>query len=203
METKPRQQGCVDPTFLRKYSLTSKSHPADFVAPFLPLKQNFHSTKNEECPSFALWAKWTHLKATLMGAGTGGTTYSDYKEFSARELRQHFGLYIFNGLSPSPGIERKFKPQSADPIHGNDFIYHSFGPNAVRRHRHFKTFLAVQDPAVQSPPRKKYPNWKIHPLLKWMNYIFPLVWMVGLFFAVDEMTIGFQGMHVDKRRITY
>ena len=59
-----------------------------------------------------------------MGAGKGGTPYSDYKEILARELRQHFGLYIFNGLSPSPGIECKFKPQSVDPIHGNDFIYH-------------------------------------------------------------------------------
>ena len=36
-----------------------------------------------------------------------------------------------------------------------------------------------------------------------MIYIFPLVWMVGLFFAVDKMTIGFQGMHKDKIHITY
>ena len=45
METKPRQQGRVDPTFLRKYSLTSKSHPADFVAPFLPFKKTFMAQK--------------------------------------------------------------------------------------------------------------------------------------------------------------
>jgi len=36
-----------------------------------------------------------------------------------------------------------------------------------------------------------------------MSYIFTLVWMVGLFFAVDEIIIGFQGIHKDKRCITY
>ena len=41
------------------------------------------------------------------------------------------------------------------------------------------------------------------PLVQWVNYLFPLIWLLGVFFAIDEMTIGFQGMHVDKKRITY
>ena len=36
-----------------------------------------------------------------------------------------------------------------------------------------------------------------------MNYLFPLIWHLGISFAIDEMTIGFQGMHADKKRITY
>ena len=143
------------------------------------------------------------MKATLAGAGEGGSYYYDWKTFSARELQQHFGLYLFNGLDPSPRAEQKFKPQSQDSVHGNDFIYHTFGPNAERRHRHFKTFLAIQDPAISTPSRKKYPDWKVRPLVQWMNYLFPLIWLLGACFAIDEMKIGFQVMHVDKKSKTY
>jgi len=202
-ETKPRNKGCIKPSFIKANNITSHSHPAEFVFPFLPFKKNPHSTKNVEYPSFQLWIKWTNLKATLMEAGEGRTMYSDWKPFTIRELRQHFGLYIFSGLSPSPAIERKFKSQSEDSVQGSDFIYHLFGLNSTRRHRHFKTFLGVQDPAIQTPLLTKYNKWNIRPLLKWMDYIFPLVWMAGLFFAVDEMTVEFKGMHKNKSRITY
>ena len=36
-----------------------------------------------------------------------------------------------------------------------------------------------------------------------MNHFFPLIWLLGACFTIDEMTIGFQGMHVDKKSITY
>ena len=36
-----------------------------------------------------------------------------------------------------------------------------------------------------------------------MNYLFPFIWLLGVCFAIDEMKIGFQGMHADKKRITY
>ena len=36
-----------------------------------------------------------------------------------------------------------------------------------------------------------------------MNYIFPTAWLLGIALSIDEMTMGFQGRHVDKRRITY
>ena len=36
-----------------------------------------------------------------------------------------------------------------------------------------------------------------------MNYLFPLIWLLGDCFAIDEMTIGFQGMYADNKRITY
>ena len=32
-----------------------------------------------------------------------------------------------------------------------------------------------------------------------MNFIFKLVCLVGIYCAVNEMTIGFQGMHADKK----
>ena len=36
-----------------------------------------------------------------------------------------------------------------------------------------------------------------------MNYLIPLIWLLGACFAIDEMKIGFQGMHVDKKRTIY
>ena len=36
-----------------------------------------------------------------------------------------------------------------------------------------------------------------------MKYLFPLIWLIGACFAIDDMKIGFQGMHADKKRITY
>ena len=111
------------------------------------------------------------MKATLAGAGPDGAIYKDFKPFTQKELRQHIALYIFNGLAPSPKIEAKLKPQRNDVIHGNDFIYQSFGPNAERRHRHFKCFFACQNPVIDLPPRNWYPNWKICPLIQWINFI--------------------------------
>ena len=100
-------------------------------------------------------------------------------------------------------MEQKFQPQRTDPVHGSDFVYHNFGANAERRHRHFKAFFAVQDPMVEPPNRQTCPNWKVRPILTWMNTIYPIVWMVGLSISVDEMTMRFKGKHPDKLRVTY
>jgi len=56
------------------------------------------------------------LKAHLAGAGKGGTCCEDFTPFSMKEIRQHVGLYIFHGISPSPRIEQNFKPQKQDPL---------------------------------------------------------------------------------------
>ena len=153
--------------------------------------------------SFEWLTKWTNLKATLAGAGKGGTYYTDYVPFSVEEIRQHVGLYVFHGLSPSPRIELKFRSQHQDKVHGNDFIHRSFGPNSERRHKHFKAFFSCQNPAIDIPDRSKNPNWKVRPLLTWMNFIFPTMWLLGICFSIDEMTMRFQGQHKDKQRITY
>ena len=90
-----------------------------------------------------------------------------------KKVRQHLSIYIFNGITISPRVESKFKSDQDDVVHGNDFIYHSFGPAAAMRHKEFKAFLAYQDPAIYPPSKSKYPNWKVRPLLVWMNFIFP------------------------------
>ena len=88
-------------------------------------------------------------------------------------------------------------------MHGNDFIYRSFVPTAEMRHKEFKAFLAYQDPAIDPPSKLQYPNWKLRTLLVWMNFIFPQIWNLGQEFSIYGMTIGFQGKHGGKIRITY
>ena len=191
-----RTEGCVDPSFIAKYKLGIDTTPEEFVSVFLPFGKNQHGSK--EFISFELLTSWTNLKATLAGAGKGGTYYTDFVSFSVEEIRQHMGLYIFHGLSPSPRIEYKFSPQHKDKVHGNDYIHRSFGPNAARRHKHFKAFFSCQNPAIDPPDCSRFPNWKVRPLLTWMNFIFPLVWLLGLCFYIDEMTMKFQGQHKYK-----
>ena len=113
------------------------------------------------------------------------------------------GFYFFDRLSPSPRIENNFYPQRQDVVHGNDVVYSSFGPNYERRHLHSKTFLSCQNPAIENPSRSVYPNRKMRPILKWMNFIFREAWMLGTSYSVNEMKLRFQGSYKDKIRITY
>jgi hypothetical protein len=111
-----------------------------------------------EHPSIRTWTKYTNNKAISCQAGAGEAIYCKFKPFSMVEIRQHLGLYIFNGLTPSPRVEMKFQLQTSDPVHGNDFIKNAFGPGAECRHWHFKCFFAIQDPLVPLPAGKKKLN---------------------------------------------
>ena len=42
------------------------------------------------------------------------------------------------------------------------------------------------------------PNCKVQPLLMWMEFIFTIVWMLGVSFSRDEITMRFKGHHTDK-----
>ena len=66
-----------------------------------------------------------------------------------------------------------------------------------------KAFLSLQNPVLAVPSQDVNPNWKICPILDWMNYIGPKAVSLGECASVDERTVGFQGSHNDKRRITY
>ena len=114
---------------------------------------------------------------------------------------KHIGVYILQGVSPSPRAELKMKSQRDDPINGNDMVYASIGSNGERRHRHFKCFFGVQDPRIATPSRKTNPNWKVEPVLKQVLRVSKEVVIPVQDGAIDEQTIGFQGHHEDKKRI--
>ena len=77
--------------------------------------------------SKADFTSFTNKKAYLYNAGSGGTQYPEFKEFSADEIMQHLGVYILNGLSPSPQVEMKFDLQKKNPKNGSDFCFKAFG----------------------------------------------------------------------------
>ena len=100
-----RKNGCVDPEFIKKHDLSIVSMPEDFMDAMFPYENNPCSTTKKEYFSFALIMKWENLKAVLASAGAGGLRYKYFTAFSIKEVRQHLGFYIFNGLTPSPRIE--------------------------------------------------------------------------------------------------
>ena len=121
-------KGCVSPEAMKKYKLSPETTPSEYLEIFLAAEKNPYTTKKEEFPSIKQFTKWTNAKALL--AGAGDTCYPQFKNFTTKEVQQHLGLYMLNGLAPSPRVEMKLQPQRADPIHGNDFVYQNFGKNA-------------------------------------------------------------------------
>ena len=196
-ETTPNIEWC------ESRGLSLDSHPVEWFDAFFPVKskrQGGMNAFNVEC-----LLSWTNAKARVMNAGLGGK-YGDFEDFTLIELMRHIGLYLFHGLSPSPQVEMKFKSQQEDPVNGNDFVHSAFGGKAgksARRHKHFKCFFACVNPLYPTPPRETHPNWKVQPLLKHMLDVSKKAMVMGRNLSVDEQTIGFQGRHKDKQRITY
>lgn len=178
---------------MRKHHLTKHSDPVEFMDAFFPIQNPYDANAF----SFAQITTYTNLKASVANAGKGGTCYQDFKPFTVKEIRQHLGLYVLNGLNPSPQLSQKFRTQ------GNDFVAFHMGQNAARKHRHFRAFLTLQDPRKDPPERKKSPLFKVSRLVKWLNFISQSAVDLGITLSVDEQTLGMQGRHPDKARITF
>jgi len=68
MQVRTRDKGYVNPKFIKKYNLTSESHPHVYADIFLPFKKNMQDGK--EMWSFNQTSKWTTVKAQLAHAGS-------------------------------------------------------------------------------------------------------------------------------------
>jgi hypothetical protein len=190
-------RGRVRPEFLSTHGLDALSDPVEWMSPFWPRIAEPGKFSVAQCTTNS------NLKASLMHAGPGGTTYPKFAPFTVDEIQKFMGIQIAQGLSPSPRVEMKFKSQAQDEINGNDLISSVMSPNGDERWRHFKAFFAIQDPRKAVPDRKKVPNFKIAPMLSHMLKVSPEAWVLGPNASVDEQTVGFQGHHIDKLRITY
>ena len=91
--------------------------------------------------------------------------YKSWTPFSTKEIKQFVGLYVLDGISPSPRFEMKFNTQLEDPANGNDLCHDAFGSNAGKRFKMFKCFFAVQDPRLENKPKKTHPNFKVDPFM--------------------------------------
>ena len=146
--------------------------------------------------------RFTNKKGFMLNAGMSGTMYPHFKPFSVSETMQHIGVYMLNGLSPSPQVLMHFDSQARDPTNENDMCHRVFGTCAKRRHKEFKCFLAVQDPVRLVPPRKTPPNWKLQPLLKHATIVSKEAIILGQNISIDKETIGCKGRHPDILQIT-
>ena len=204
-ETRPHTETEVRMSFVRKHKLAIDSSPVHWFNAFLPI-----SNKDAGVSSYSIQHSliWTNTRAHMESAGVAGVggKYTDFQSFTLPELMQHIGLYLLQALSPSPQVDMKFNSQKEDPVNGNDFVFHSFGGKSAiskRRHRHFKSFFASNDPTYPVPSRDEAPNWKIHPFLKHILQASKEAVFMGRDLSCDEQTIGYQGNHRDKQRITY
>ena len=93
----------------------------------------------------------------------------------------------------------KFNPQKVDKVHANYFIYKLFGPNTNRHHNKFNAFFYFQNHLIKPPPKTKSPYCRVQPLLMLMEFIFPLILMLGVAFSIYEMTMRFKCHHADKK----
>ena len=124
--------------FLSDNDLDHTSLPHEWFEPFLPRSLT------------SLWTGYTNTKALIENAGNEGEIYPDFYPFTPDEMRRHLGVYIVQGLFPSPEVSMKFYTQSEDDINGNDFVSRSLGPQAIRRHKHFRRFFCNSKPIVAS-----------------------------------------------------
>ena len=85
--------------------------------------------------SIADFTSFTNKKAYLYNAGSGGTQYTDFREFYVDEIMHHLGVCILNGLSPSPQVEMKFDLHKKNPTNGRYFCFKAFGSCARQRHK--------------------------------------------------------------------
>ena len=156
--------------FTIKHRLDENSHPADWLRAFIP------DTPPKGSPqeySKKQWCQYTNMKAELDCAGKknqDGLEYN-FENFTPREIEQQLSMYLFQGLNPSPQLVMKAKPQSVEPIQGNDLISSKIGRNFERRHRQFRRYFACQHPYKPVPPISTHPNWKVDPFLRHLNKV--------------------------------
>jgi len=153
--------------------------------------------------TLAEWTTNTNTRAILLNAGVLGRVYPEFKPFTPMEIKQFIGLYILQGLSPSPQLKLKFHPQNEDPINGSDLCYKVFEKNADKCHKHFKAFFTLQNSLKQVPSKKTHSNFKVDPFLTWIQTISIKAWNMGRNLLTDEQTASFKRNHADKQRISY
>ncbi len=194
-------EGRANLEWLMKKKITMESSSEDWVEALLQDKRK--PTIPRHVVTMAEWTTYSNTKPMLSNAGQKGGICPEVTPFSPQEIKSFLGLYVLHGLTPSPQVKMKFKSQLEDPVCGSDVCHAVFGKNAEKRHKHFKAFFSCQDPMLPNPSRKTHPNHKIDNFLSHVNRVSMEAWDVGKHLSCDEQTIGFQGRHQDKQRISY
>ena len=188
-------------SFIVDNGLGFDSHPADWFDTYFPRKRK--ESTHPKAVTLDIFTGWLNVKAMMANAGKRGGKYSDFKDFTKRELMAHLGVYLLHSISPSPLIEMKYKHHADDPVNGSHVYNRIFGIKGVTRQKEFKAFFACVDPIILTPPTNTHQNWKIDSLLKQILRISQSAIHIGRYISTDEQGIEFQGRHKDRQRITF
>ena len=85
------------------------SQPSEQYELFIPTKRKRQDNNITKFTIEDITA-WINTKAMMMNSGRIGGMYYLFENFIVAELKKHLALYMYNGLSPSPRVERK-KPE--------------------------------------------------------------------------------------------
>ena len=135
--------------FVKNDGIDHNSKSVEWVDIFIPWKKD---NNNEGLLDIETITDLTNMGITCITASH--CRRKPIKPFSIDEFIRYFGLYMLNGLNPSPQISRKFNSQLEDPVQVNDMCHNDFSPNAAEQHVDFKGFLTLVDPRNPSPTRK-------------------------------------------------
>ena len=206
----PRVRGGANSNFLDKHGLDEHSHPMDWFNAIFPMspKDNLEdpavaNVKGDKKSVFSVsnFASYTNTKAKLVNAGQSGHIFEGkWKDFEPEDIMKMMGVYIIDGLAPSPRIIQKMQPQSSQPTHGNDKVATAIGPGYYQMYRAFRAFFACQDPLLIPPKKEKCPNAKVDELFSWCRHIWKEAWELGENFSIDEQTCRMQGKTEYKTR---
>ena len=92
--------------FTQKNHLDQYSSPCDWFNSFFPIFKNHRSLTTQV--TLEDITTWSNQKAYIANSGQGGKQYESWRPFTVEEIMAHIGVYVLNGLIPSPKIEYKF-----------------------------------------------------------------------------------------------
>ena len=100
------------------------------------------------------------MNATLYNDGL--EIHTQFKPFTPIYTEKIISVYILNGLSPSPSVGTKFKPQYLNPINRRYIIYKSINYSVTKIHKGFKNFY--------ERPTNSNTFLKSNPIKKWIAF---------------------------------
>ncbi len=119
-ESNERIRGEPSGKFLKHYGLDEKSHPMDWMNALLLMlpEHNLEDVKvanvkgNKKAKfSISNWTIYSNLKAVMFNAGQEGHIFTDkFKSFENKDIFKMLGVYLLDGLSPSPQVTKKMQP---------------------------------------------------------------------------------------------
>ena len=178
---KPRVEGGPNLELLAKHNLGDHSHPMDLFVSLMPITQKYNKEYIQDIKvtgdgkmMFAIsnWTKYTSTKTAMDDAGEPGHIFArKYKPLTSDDIRRQIGIYILDGVAPTPQLTFSMKPQSCDRTHGNNFVARHVGPNSDIKFKIFRHLFGCQNPMTIPPSKKTCPNFKVDEFFRWLRHI--------------------------------